>query len=243
MRGAISRDGGALPHPVAGTARPLFAAAIALAAGLALLHGVWLFAAVGPASWLPLLAGLAAGVLAADGVSGLVHWGFDTWGGESTPWLGRGIIRAFREHHLEPRAMLDHDWIEAHGETAAPSALCLLAMTAPACQAFLQGHAGLYAFLWSLCVCGALANLTHRWAHAPSPPVWVRRLQRAGLILSPVHHARHHRVHTRAYCTLTGWSNAGLDRLGVWRALERSLSILTGALPRARESQARSSER
>lgn len=209
-----------------------------LGAALALLHLGWL--PIGPGSWLPIAVGLASGVLAADLASGLVHWACDTWGGDRTPWLGRGIIRAFREHHRNPRAMLDHDWIEANAETAAPSSLCLLVMTAPACQAFLQGRAGLYAFLWSLCVFGALANLTHRWAHAPSPPGWVTRLQRAGLILSPVHHERHHRVHTRAYCTLTGWSNAGLDTLGVWRALERCVGALTGALPRARESEARS---
>jgi ubiquitin-conjugating enzyme E2 variant len=220
------------------TARRLYPLAIVAAAAGGLLHLVLLLTRLpvqlGAGSWLPVLAGAALGALAADLVSGLVHWACDTWGDERTPLLG-GLIGAFREHHRDPRAMLAHGWMGSTGETAVPSALCLLAMTLPASRAFLAGHLGLYAFLWSLCVFGGWANLIHRWAHAPSPPRPARWLQRCRVILSPERHARHHAGrHTRGYCISTGWANPVLDAVGFWRGLERAASALTGARPRGR---------
>jgi len=176
--------------------------------------------------------GLALGALVADLVSGAVHWACDTWGSERTPWLGRGLIRPFREHHRDPRAMLRHDWIDSNGQAAIPAAVCLLGMTLPAGRALLGESPALRAFLASLFLFGAFANQLHRWAHAPAPPAWVRALQRAGLLLSPSRHALHHAGrHRSAYCTATGWCNALLDRSGFWRAAERAVSTLTGARP------------
>jgi ubiquitin-conjugating enzyme E2 variant len=66
------------------------------------------------------------------------------------------------------------------------------------------------------------------------PPRLVRGLQRCGLILSPAHHARHHRApNTTAYCISTGWLNPALDLAGFWRKLERGVTRLTGLRPRA----------
>ena len=68
------------------------------------------------ASWLPplrardalfALAGLWLGAWTADLVTGVVHWACDTWGSTRTPVVGGTLIRAFREHHEAPRAMLD----------------------------------------------------------------------------------------------------------------------------------------
>src|SRR5712692_2933848 len=56
--------------------------------------------------------GLAAGFVAADFVSGLVHWLADTWGRSDWPIIGPAIIRGFREHHADPDAILAHDFIE-----------------------------------------------------------------------------------------------------------------------------------
>jgi hypothetical protein len=66
-------------------------------------------------------------------------------------------------------------------------------------------------------------NHIHRWAHARRPPPIVGALQRAGLVLSPAHHARHHRRHDGAYCVTCGWLNPLIDGSGVLAALERSL--------------------
>jgi ubiquitin-conjugating enzyme E2 variant len=167
----------------------------------------------------------------------VVHWACDTWGSSHTRWLGPTLIRAFREHHEAPRAMLDHDWIEINAEpaTAATAAFALLVL--PPAQDWLATHVFAATFAWSLIVAGALANQIHQWSHSPAPPRAVRALQRIGIVLSPARHARHHRPpHVTDYCITNGWTNGALDAIGFWRAAERSITRLTGAAPRECES-------
>ena len=69
--------------------------------------------------------------------------------------------------------------------------------------------------------------------HAPSVDfeLDVHWLQRAGLILSPEHHAIHHAApHDRHYCITVGWMNPMLDKLGFFRGLE---AVVARISPRA----------
>lgn len=182
----------------------------------------------------PVLFGLWLGAAAIDGLTGLVHWGCDTWGDEHTRWIGPGLIRGFREHHRDPRAMLVHDWVVVNREPAVAATAALLILATPAVHGLVVSHAAVYAFLCSFIAYGAAANQLHCWAHQDRPPAWIAALQRAGLVLSPERHARHHRApRTSSYCISTGWLNPLLDAIGFWRALERGVSRLTGARPRA----------
>ena len=179
------------------------------------------------------LAGAWLGAWAADLVTGLVHWACDTWGDERTRFVGTGLIKGFREHHDDPRAMLEHDWIEVNREPAAAACAAFLVLALPPVQEWLADRAFLAAFAWSLVAFGALANQIHQWSHDPAPARWVARVQRVGLILTPARHARHHRApHDGDYCIAGGWLNPALDAAGFWRALERAVARLSGATPR-----------
>lgn len=193
-------------------------AAILLAVGLAALYGPRVLAA----GWLNLPIALLM-LLAADLVSGVVHWACDTWGDESTPLLGPNIIRSFREHHTDPLGITRHSFVEANGGPALgalPILVVGLLWASPASVALLW----LAAFLF-------VTNVIHGWAHggAPRPIRW---LQRAGLVLSPRHHAVHHRYpHDKHYCITVGWINPLLDRVQFWERLERAITWGTGAQP------------
>lgn len=171
-----------------------------------------------------LAVGLGLGALAADGLTGLVHWACDRWGDERTRWLGPTLIYAFREHHRDPTAMLAHGWRTTNREPllAAGAAIALLAL--PSVRALLAGHALLQGFLLAFVLYGTAANQLHFWAHAERVPRVVRGLQRWRLILSPEAHALHHQApFTRSYCIATGWLNPILDASGFWQGLERGI--------------------
>ena len=209
--------------------RLLCGGAILLGLPLAAAHTLHLIAGLDArnAGWAAV--GALCGALAADGLTGLVHWACDTWGDERTRVLGPGLIRSFREHHRDPRAMLRHDWIEVNREPGVAAMLALLLISLPASQHALAGHAAAHAFIVALILYGAAANQLHRWAHADSPPRLVRHLQRSGLILSPARHAVHHQApYASAYCISTGWLNPTLDAIGFWRRLERAITRLAG---------------
>ncbi len=218
-----------------GWLRRFYAASIVVVAPLALLHLIELSASVDATTLLPVLLGLLLGLLWADVVTGVVHWACDSWGDEQTPWLGSALIRAFREHHREPREILEHDWIEVNGEVAAAALVALGLLSVAPIHRFVAAAPLLYALMLGLIIGVGCANQLHQWAHAIHPPAIVRALQVLGLVLTPQRHDRHHRAsHARAYCISTGWSNTALDALGFWRGLEAIVSRLTGAKPRIR---------
>jgi len=169
-----------------------------------------------PATWSAPVAGVAAALVGwtlADLISGVVHLSADELGSEHTPLVGRNVIAPFREHHRDPRAMTEHGVVETNGD----SALAVL----PVLWGGLwlgSGSLGLAAFaqhvaLLSFSAAILLTNQIHQWAHARHAPRTVRWLQRHAVILSPAHHAQHHRRHDRAYCITAGWCNPLLDKL------------------------------
>lgn len=166
-----------------------------------------------------------AGYLAADLVSGLVHWFCDRFFEEDTPGIGRVLIHPFREHHRDPLAMTRHDFLELTGNSCFGLAPVLaLAWLWPA-------GAWLDALVLSFAAGVVVTNLLHKWAHAVEAPASVRWLQRRRLVLAPAAHAAHHRPgYAGAYCVTTGWMNALTDRLRLFDALGHALAA--GGVPR-----------
>src|SRR5688500_18829233 len=181
--GADSRNDATPAH------RALELAGIIAAAGLASLLVARVAAAASLLSGWPLLGAAILGYIAADFISGFVHWSFDTWGSASTPVIGRGFIRPFREHHTDPMSITRHDFVATNGNTC----LASLPLLAAACAIPLTSRARTLtaAFLLALTLGLLATNQIHKWAHAEDPGRLVRLLQRCRLILTP----EHHRVH------------------------------------------------
>ncbi|HEU5283853.1 MAG TPA: fatty acid desaturase CarF family protein [Burkholderiales bacterium] len=187
--------------------------------------------AAGELEWL--FSAALAGWLAADLLSGVVHWAFDTWGSVHTPVLGKRFIRPFREHHWDPAAMTRHDFVETSGSS------CLAALPVLAATALMPlsspAAVGVQAVLLFTAIGVLLTNQCHRWAHMPagSVPRLARAAQRLRLILRPEDHLQHHvRPFDSHYCTASGWLNAPLQAIGLFRRLERCIGVVLRAQAR-----------
>lgn len=179
---------------------------------------------MGTSDWLGALAVLGAGTLGyliADFLSGLVHWAGDTVGHETWPVVGRNFILHFRNHHVDPKDITRHDFIETNGNNCIASIppVMLAIWLAP-------GREGLGLFASALIGFSAFfvfaTNQFHKWAHAgDDAPRIARLLQRCGLILRPAHHDVHHAApHDKYYCITVGWMNPVLTKLRFFRFLE-----------------------
>jgi ubiquitin-conjugating enzyme E2 variant len=178
-----------------------------------------------PGGWIALgLTGLT-GYLAADFISGFVHWAGDTIGDEATPFLGKNFVTPFRHHHVDPKDISRHDFIETNGNN------CIV-VVAPLLVAYLlmPGRPGILFFACALMAFLSLfivaTNQFHKWAHSDTPPRYALVLQRWGLILSPAHHNLHHALpHDRHYCITVGWMNPLLNRIQFFRAVEALVAV------------------
>ena len=201
------------------TAVCLLAVQFARITGLVHLAWGWLFV------WATL------GLLAADFVSGLVHWTADTWGSETMPFLGRRFLRPFRVHHVNPDDFLRREFLDTNGDIA--MIVIPLLLTIYLLPIDKPWGGGLAVLLLSFSAAGLPTNQVHQWAHSPNRPRVIRWLQHWGIILSREAHECHHLApYATNYCIATGWCNQLLTRVDFFRRLERLISSITGLTPR-----------
>jgi ubiquitin-conjugating enzyme E2 variant len=171
------------------------------------------------------------GVVAADFVSGLVHWGADTWGRDDTPVLGSRLLVPFRVHHVNPDDFQRRHFIDVNGDVAILAIPVLAALLRLGLETSVAAAAGTFGF--AFCAACMLTNQIHQWAHLARPPRPVRWLQACGVLLTPSAHARHHdHPYDVRYCITTGWCNRPLEAMGFFRGLEAIVRALTRAEPR-----------
>jgi TMEM189-like protein len=209
-------------------------ASVVAAAGLLVVLLARVAPAAGPAWWLPIV--IAAAGAVADLVSGLVHWAADTWGRETWPVIGERVLRPFRVHHVNPEDMLGRSFLDLNGDVA----LLTLPILGAAVLVPLdtEGGRAAAAFLTAWGAWALPTNQIHQWAHMARPPRLVRWLQLARLVLPPRAHRVHHEApYATHYCITTGWCNAPAARIGLFPALERTVTRLTGLVPRADEAR------
>lgn len=173
-------------------------------------YGEWIVATV-----------VLSALLAADFVSGFVHFLADNFGDPRTPVFGRVFIFPFREHHSDPKAITRHSYLETNGANcliSLPVVVSVLCFTSVKEDFLLR----LFAFFFLTAI--FFTNQIHKWAHADNPPAIVRLLQKYGLILSPANHAIHHTLpHDQYYCITLGWLNLPLLHLQFFTRLKAFL--------------------
>jgi ubiquitin-conjugating enzyme E2 variant len=177
-----------------------------------------------------LLVEILAVVLAADFISGVVHWWEDRYARLNGGPLQQVAIDNLR-HHARPREFL------AKGYWASSWDLWLLgaaALGAAALLGVLSWHVPLFAVLV------ANANQVHKWAHRTreeNGPL-IGTLQRLHLLQTARHHGRHHQGSRDShYCVLTNFLNPLLEEVQFWRRLERLAAHLVGVTCRDEDAE------
>jgi len=169
-----------------------------------------------------LLVEILAVVLAADFISGVVHWWEDRYARLNGGPLQQVAIDNLR-HHARPREFL------AKSYWASSWDLWLLgaaAVGAAALLGVLTWHIVLFAVLV------ANANQVHKWAHRTREEngAFIGTLQRLHLLQTTRHHGRHHQGSRDShYCVLTNFLNPLLEEVQFWRRIERLVERATSA--------------
>ncbi|MGH3088613.1 MAG: fatty acid desaturase CarF family protein [Rubrobacteraceae bacterium] len=169
---------------------------------------------------LPVLAVIA--YLAADLVSGFVHFTLDNFGSDDTPFFGPYFIKPFRDHHIDPLGITRNDFVDTNGNNCLASlpTMLLVWLFVPMSSTLWGCLFG--AFFLFLCLGIFLTNQFHKWAHMDTPPAWATFLQKLGLILSKEHHDIHHESpYDTYYCITVGFWNPLFDRFDLFERTER----------------------
>lgn len=164
--------------------------------------------------------------LIADVLVGLVHWFEDSYGSPEWPLIGALVIAPNLLHHAQPRAFLAKSWWRS-------ADLQLLAGAVVLALAWLGGWFSVELLL--VVVLAVNANEAHKWAHRTRAENGrlISFLQDWKLIQGRAHHGRHHGgTRNTTFCAITAWVDPLLDRIGMWRGLERVVLACTGVAPR-----------
>jgi len=157
---------------------------------------------------------IVACVLIADFITGFMHWFEDAFITPKTPILGGLVGVPNVEHHRQPGLMAGRYGFLKRNRV--PFGMALIVITISLLLGVLAWQVVL------VCALAALGNEVHEWNHMPKPKnALVAFIMDTGLVQTRRQHALHHKApYDRYYCTLTNFTNAVLERINFWRALE-----------------------
>jgi len=161
-------------------------------------------------------------IIAADFLTGLVHWWEDAYGNPNWKFLGKSVIQPNLLHHQKPREFLKSSYFELVFFSVLVG-IVLLGIS------YFIGILNPYtAFAIILSTQG---NQIHAFSHQSdreNGPI-ICFLQGIGLLQSRRHHGQHHRApYACHYCAVTNYLNPILDRIAFWAGLEYLVLKLSG---------------
>lgn len=168
--------------------------------------------------------------LAADFLSGFVHFLGDSFGDVNTPIVGKTFIFPFREHHVDQKAITRHDFFETNGHNCLVSlpVLLFIFFTFPPGMVSPLVFAS-YLFLFALVLFVFCTNQFHKWAHEDEPNRIARWLQSKNIILTPTRHKKHHTFpYENHFCITTGWLNHFLETIRFFPFAKWALAKVPG---------------
>ncbi len=175
------------------------------------------------------LLAFASGYTLADFLSGIAHWLADRYGSPELPLLGKHFILPFRLHHIHPKDITTHDFIELNGNSCITVSLFMIPTLLLPPIGFSIPLFFLTSTLLTLFFAIALTNQFHKYAHSYSAPAFIRLLQKFHLIIPHSHHNIHHKAPFEThYCITTGWLNKPLQKIQFFPRCEKLIYRLTG---------------
>ena len=146
----------------------------------------------------------------ADLASGIVHFLLDNFGSPDTPVIGQKFVKPFRDHHVDPMAMTQGDFIAVNADNVF---VCLPVIIPAFFFLDVARHPYWGVFLVGLVGGVIMTNQLHKWAHMPTVPRLVAVAQRSGVVLSKEHHSVHHSgAYDSNYCITWGHLDMILNR-------------------------------
>lgn len=158
--------------------------------------------------------------MAADFLSGVLHWWEDRYINSQTPLLGKSIGEPNERHHREPSYFLGF----SYWERIKISVLGVLTI------GILLSSLGW--MNWQIALTLLIlsqANQVHALAHQGRTKngQLVYFMQTIGLLQSNKEHAKHHTPpFNRNYCVISNWLNPLLSKLHFWTQLERIVKFI-----------------
>ena len=152
--------------------------------------------------------------IAADFITGIVHWWEDTYGNPNWPILGKHVVEPNLVHHKQPTKLLEGSYWNRINTSVFAAAIIGLVLWV----------LGLHS--WQMIVCllfCAQGNEIHAMSHRPDRfnGKIVLFLQKIGIFQSKKMHRWHHKApYETNFCIMSDFVNPVLNKVGFWRKLE-----------------------
>ena len=152
--------------------------------------------------------------IAADFITGVIHWWEDAYGNPNWPIIGKYIVEPNLIHHKQPTKLLEGSYWNRINTSFFAAAII----------GGILWLVGLYS--WQMIVCLLFCvqgNEVHSMSHRPDKAsnTVVRFLQKTGLLQSKRMHRWHHRApYETNFCIMSDFTNPILNAIGFWRKLE-----------------------